>query len=138
GANAEAVLKNVNLREEALDQIIEQRLVANEAQHLGLEVSNQSLEQKIGAERAFQVDGHFDYDTYQEVLRQNGYTAADYESRMRSGLVNETDQQMVEQGVYVSDDEVRHAYDLRNQRIGLAYIEVPWQQFSADLKPSAD
>jgi len=136
GANAAAVLKNVNLREEALDQIIEKQLVMSEARHLGLEVSNQALEDKIAAERAFQVDGQFDFQTYQEVLRQNGLSPDQYESGMRIAMVADTLQHMVEQGISVSDDEARHAYDLSHLRIGLAYVEIPWQQYSSKINPS--
>ncbi len=136
GANAAAVLKNVNLREEALDQIIEKQLITREAQHLGLQVSTQSLEQRIATERAFQVDGQFDFQTYQEVLRENGLSPTDYENGMRTAMVADTLQHMIEDGVNVSDDEMRHAYDLRNQRIGLSYIEVPWQQYASQVSPS--
>jgi len=136
GANAPAVLKSVNLREEALDQIIEGQLIARQAQHLGLEVSNQSLELKIASERAFQVDGRFDFQTYQEVLRENGLTPTGYENGMRTAMIAETLQHMIEQGVSVSDDEVRHSYDLTHQRVGLAYIEIPWEQFSSKVNPT--
>ncbi len=136
GANAAAVLKHVNLREEALDQIIEKELIAREAQHLGLRVSTESLERKIASERAFQVDGQFDFQAYQEVLRENGLTPTEYENGMRSAMIADTLQHMIENGVNASDDEMRHAYDLRNQRIGLAYLELPWQQFSAQVKPT--
>jgi len=137
GANASALLKNVNLREEALDQIIEKQLVARQARHLGLTVSTDALQQKIESERVFQSDGQFDFQTYQEVLRQNGLSPADYESAMRVAMVADTLQRMIEEGVSVSEDEARHAYNLRNQRIGLAYLQVPWQQFSAQINPTA-
>jgi len=136
GANAQAVLKNVNLREEALDQIIEKQLVEREAQHLGLAISNQALEDKIAAERVFQVDGQFDFQTYQEVLRQNGLSPDDYENGLRTAMVADTLQHMVEQGVSVSDDEARHAYNLAHMRIGLAYVEIPWQQYASKINPT--
>jgi peptidyl-prolyl cis-trans isomerase D len=137
GANAAAALKNVNLREEALDQILERELVSREARHLGLRVDNQSLEQKISSQRAFQVDGHFDVQAYQEVLRENGMTPSDYEDGMRTAMIADTLQHMIEDGINVSEDEVRQAYNLRNQRIGLAYLELPWLQYSAKINPTA-
>ena len=135
GANAQMVLKSVNLRSEALDQIIERHLILRESRHLGLVVDNRALEQKIGSERAFQVDGQFDFQTYEEVLRQNGMTPHEYETAMRDGLVADTLRHMIDNGVNVSEDEARQAYNLRNQRIGLAYIEVPWQQFKGKINP---
>src|SRR5258708_37600128 len=43
---------------------------------------------------------------------------------------------MVEQGVQVSDPEARHAYDLRNQKVKLAYLVIPYQDFTAKISPT--
>ncbi|MGO9602438.1 MAG: SurA N-terminal domain-containing protein [Candidatus Binataceae bacterium] len=136
GQNAPAVLKSMNLREEALDRIIENHLIAQEARRLGIQVSTQALEQKIAAQKGFQVDGQFDFQAYQEILRDHGMQPNEYEDLMRSDMTAETLKQMIDQGIDVSEDEAQHAYDLRNQRVGLAYIEVPWQQFSAQVNPT--
>src|SRR5258708_17233479 len=67
GAGAPSVLKSINLRQAALDQLIERQLVTEEARHLGLSITTEALEQKIATVKSFQLDGHFDFDTYQEV-----------------------------------------------------------------------
>src|ERR1700691_951827 len=36
GASAQAVLKNINVRQEAVEQLIEAQLIAEEARHLGI------------------------------------------------------------------------------------------------------
>src|SRR5579885_2213345 len=138
GENAAAVLKSVNIREEALDQIIEKQLIAREAQHLGLHVGNSSLESKIASQKVFQEDGRCDLDIYREVLRQNGLTPHEYEDGMRTAMVADTLQHMIEDGVNVSEDEARHVYNLNNLRIGLAYIRIPWEQYRARVNPTAE
>src|SRR5271165_2560282 len=40
GANAQAVLKSVNVRQEAVERLIEQQLIGDEARHLGLSISD--------------------------------------------------------------------------------------------------
>jgi peptidyl-prolyl cis-trans isomerase D len=136
GANATAVLKSMNLRQEALDRIIENRLIANEARHLGVQISNQALEDQIETQKAFQVDGRFDFRSYQEVLRENGMLPTDYETAIRAAMTADTLQHMIDDGVQVAADEVRHAYDLQNQKIGLAYVKLGWRQFSAKISPT--
>ena len=36
----------------------------------------------------------------------------------------------------VSDDEARHAYNLRNEKIGLRYIELASSDFAAKISPT--
>jgi peptidyl-prolyl cis-trans isomerase D len=137
GANAQQVLHNINLRQEALNQIIEQRLIADEARHLGIRVSDQSLADKIAADPNFQEGGSFDPKRYEELLQANNLLPSDYESSVRTSMMRDALTQMVEQGVQVSDPEARHAYDLRNQKVKLAYVVVPYQDFTAKISPTS-
>ena len=57
GPNAQQLLHNINLRQEALNQIIEQRLIADEARHLGIRVSDETLADSIAADPKFQENG---------------------------------------------------------------------------------
>jgi peptidyl-prolyl cis-trans isomerase D len=136
GARAPAVLKSINLRREALDRIIENQLIADQARHLGISVSAQALADKIASERAFQAGGQFDFRLYQEVLRENGMLPVEFEAATRTEMIQQTLRQMVDAGVQVSPDEVRHAFDLRDERIGLSYIEVPYASFTARIDPT--
>ena len=47
GANASSVMKNINIRQEALDRLIEGQLISDEARHLGISISDEALQQKI-------------------------------------------------------------------------------------------
>ena len=50
-------MHNINLRQEALNQIVEQRLIADEARHFGIRVSDESLADSIAADPKFQQGG---------------------------------------------------------------------------------
>lgn len=136
GANADSVLRGVNLRQEALNQIIEQRLISDEARHVGIRISDDSLAGTIAADPKFQEGGTFDAQRYQETLQANDLLPADYEALMRGSLMQDALRQMVEQGVQVSDAEARHAYDLHNEKLKLAYVVVPYQDFVAKISPT--
>jgi peptidyl-prolyl cis-trans isomerase D len=133
GPNAEQLLHSINLRQEALNQIIEDRLIADEARHLGIRVSDDTLADSIAADPKFQEGGSFDAQKYQEILQANDLLPSDYENAVRGSLMRGALQQMVSQGVQVSDADVRHAYDLRDEKIKLAYVEIPYQDFVAKV-----
>lgn len=136
GPSADSVLRNVNLRQEALNQIIEQRLIVDEARHVGIRISDESLANSIAADPKFQDQGNFDPQRYQDILQANDLLPADYEALMRGSLMQDALREMVEQGVQVSDAEARHAYDLRNEKVKLAYLQIPYQDFVAKISPT--
>ncbi|MFZ0244292.1 MAG: SurA N-terminal domain-containing protein [Candidatus Binatus sp.] len=136
GANAQAVLKSINVRQEAVDRLIEQQLIGKEARHLGISISDVALQDKIAKETVFQRDGQFDFDTYQDVLRNNNLQPSEYETAERDRMIADTLRSMIDTGVQVSDDEARHAYNLRNERIGLRYVEIPFSDFTAKVSPT--
>lgn len=136
GPQAAEVLKHMNLQQQALDQIIDERLGLLEARHLGLRVSNDDLRRKIAAERAFQVGGQFDVQTYEAVLGQNDMTPAQFEELTRSELTMKLLRDMVAQAVVLSDAQARQAYDQRNERVAVAYIEVPSTDFIGEIHPT--
>ena len=136
GANAQAVLKNINIRQEAVERLIEQQLIGDEARHLGISISDVALQDKITKETAFQRDGQFDFDTYQDVLRANNLLPAEYENSERDRMIADTLRNMIDNGVQVSDDEARHAYNLANEKIGLRYVEFAYSDFAAKISPT--
>ena len=124
-----SVLKSINLRQEAVERLIEEQLIGEEARHLGISISDSALQDKISKETAFQRDGQFDFDTYQDVLRANDLLPAEYENEERDRMIADTLRNMIDTGVQVSDDEARHAYNLANEKIGLRYVEFALHRF---------
>jgi peptidyl-prolyl cis-trans isomerase D len=138
GANAPAVLKSINLRQEAMERLIEGQLVAEEARHLGIYIGDDALQQKIASTAAFQQGGQFDFQTYQDALRNSNLLPSEYENSERERMIADTVREMVTEGVQASDDEARQAYNLGNERIGLRYLEVPYADFIAKVSPTAE
>jgi len=136
GQSAEAMLRNINLRQEALNQIIEQRLIVDEARHVGIRISDESLANSIAADPKFQQDGNFDPEKYEQILQANDLLPADYEALTRGSMMQQALRDMVQQGVQVSDAEARHEYDLRNEKVKLAYLMIPYQDFVAGISPT--
>ncbi len=137
GANEAEALKGTNLREQALDMLIERQLVEEEASRLGIRISNLALQQKIASDPNFQRDGQFDFDAYQEILRSNDLLPHEYEDRVRAEMTSDALKSMIDLGIDVSSDEVRHAYNLRNEKIALDYVEFDWRNFIAGISPTA-
>jgi peptidyl-prolyl cis-trans isomerase D len=136
GTDAAEALKKINFRQEALQQLIDSQLIDRDAHRIGLEVSDADLQNQVAATKAFQVDGQFDFATYQAVLRENDLDPADYEADERRAMTADLLRQMVEQGVQVSSEAARFEFDQRNAQLALAYIEVPYSGYTARMNPT--
>ncbi len=133
---ADQILKQVNLGEIVLSQLINQSLILQEAQHLKLRVSDAALEQVIAEKPVFQRDGAFDRALYEDVLRFNNLTPAQFEESLRVELTADLLKAMVTRAVYVSEAEARRQFELRHQRVALNYIELPYTDFVAQIHPT--
>ena len=136
GPEAAEALARYNVREQALEQLVDQQLVLDEANRLGLRISDAALEQMIEAQTAFQVDGHFDLAIYQTALRSQNMRPADFESELRLEMLQQLMQRMVTETVEVSDTEMRQIYDQLNLKLAMSYVEISYKDFESTITPT--
>jgi peptidyl-prolyl cis-trans isomerase D len=136
GPEAAAAMARFNVREQALEQLIDRQLVLDEANHLGLRISDDELERMIESQSAFQVEGRFDFAIYQTALRGQNMRPADFESLVRMDLLQQLVQRMVSETVQISDAEARQIYNDLNLKLAMAYVEIPYKDFESSIKPT--
>jgi peptidyl-prolyl cis-trans isomerase D len=117
------------LRTQAIGQLISTELMLQEATRLGLAVDETELRQSIAAMPNFQSDTGFDKDAYIEILRQNGLKPSDFEELQRRQLLVSKVEELVAQGVQVSDQEIRDRFRYDNERVNLQFIRLPAATF---------
>ena len=122
GEESAQMLQSINLRQTALQQLIDQTLINRQAAHLGLHISDDELIHVIGSQTAFQVDGRFNLKKYDEVLRENDLEPSAFESKTRDRILADTMRQMITQAVQVSQDEVRNDFNRFGEKLSLAYL----------------
>ncbi len=136
GDRSQQMLQAANLRQMALEQLIDQTLINREAARLGLHISDDELVRVIASQTAFQVDGRFNVQKYDEVLRTNDLEPSVFESKTRERILSDTVRQMVTQAVQVSQDEARAEFNRFGEKLSLAYLEFPYSQFAARVNPT--
>jgi len=71
------------IRRQHLDSLIDQELITQAAQSMGLDVDDATLAEEIRKIPAFQVDGVFNADVYQSRLQSQGLTPRQFQNEMR-------------------------------------------------------
>jgi peptidyl-prolyl cis-trans isomerase D len=77
----------LTVRREHLDNLIDQELITQAAQSMGLDVDDETLAAEIRNIPAFQVDGQFNTDVYQSRLQSQGLSPKQLEREMRAQFV---------------------------------------------------
>jgi len=124
------LLKTMNLEQIALDQLINDQLLINEAHRLGLAVTDEELARAISAVGAFQDENGFDPNRYRRVLSANRMTPEGFELNQRQAMLIGKLRALVSETVRVPEVEARQWYDFANAKVALAYVRVDPQQFN--------
>ena len=114
--------KQLNLPRQAMRQLIDEALLIQQAQKLGLEVTKEELVDSIARYDAFQIDGKFNRDRYLEVLNYQRMNPEQFEVSQRRKLLTEKVREKLQQGVSVSDTELATAFHQENDKINLNYV----------------
>jgi len=136
GQNAGTMLEGLNLRQMALEELIQQILITKEAHRLGLQVSDEDLWKFVESQTAFQLGGRFDFLQYQNTLRSNDMQPADYERDTRDQILTDTLRLMITNAVQMSAPEARDEFNQFNEKLSLAYIEIPYVNFTTGIQPT--
>jgi peptidyl-prolyl cis-trans isomerase D len=97
----------VNAQNTLINERIDQILETNEANRLGITVTDAEVTEAISQDSLFQKDGAFDYETYKYFLDNYlGYSEGTYESMVRQSLLTQRLREIVTDSVKVNDDDV--------------------------------
>lgn len=133
GANAEETIKQLNLQKATLRFLVDQHLVQQQAEKLGIQVTDLELQEYIHKQPGFSRNEKFDFEIYKEVLKQNRLTPYDYERFVRQDLLIEKYYHLLHAGVSVSDAQIEQAFRLANQRTEVDYLYFPPQLFESKV-----
>jgi len=113
------------VRREHLDSLIDQELITQAAQSMGLDVDDATLAEEIRQIPAFQVEGQFNTDVYQSRLMSQGMTPKQFQTEMRAQfVVNQLPRNIAESSIATSV-EVEEFVGLLDQTRTFNAVLVP-------------
>ncbi len=130
------ILKALNVKQQALDSLIEERLVLSEAGKLGITISDEELQQSVLAIEAFQKDDKFNLEQYKKVLSLNSLTPEIFEVNQINSLRQQKVRAMLFSSVNVSELEARNWYLFQNTKTAIDYVRFDPADY-ADVKPDS-
>lgn len=128
--------RTLNLKQQALDTLVQRKLLLREAKRQGLMVSDAELIEKVQTYPVFQVNGHFDHSRYLQVLRLSRLTPGDFEQNQREDLLLEKLEHLIKDGVQVTEAEVKQTFIHDKEQVNVEYIRVDPAQFVPQVEMS--
>jgi peptidyl-prolyl cis-trans isomerase D len=126
--------KNLNLKATLLEELIQRRLMLQEARHLGLAATDEDLMTAIAQVPDFQVNGRFNKERYLQLLRANRISPGQFEDEQREQLTIQRLYSMLLDAVHVTEAEVRDRYRFEQGKINLYFIRLPLSNYLSEVK----
>jgi peptidyl-prolyl cis-trans isomerase D len=125
---------------QALDGLVDQRLLLAEADELGLDATDAEVRESI-----LEIPGMKDAsgafvgeETYNRFVRANGYSVRDFERTVRDQIRLTKLNAIFSASVAVSDEEVEKSYREQAERASIRYLALPAAKFQADSDVSPE
>jgi len=136
GTLTDEILKSLNLKQRALDNVINQAVLLAKAEEFNLDVSADEVRSTIFSYPAFQRNGVFDINLYHRMLRYNRLNPEDFENMQRKTLIIGKIERLIKEATKVSDKEVYDIYRIQNETISIDFITISEDTSKTRVKPS--
>jgi peptidyl-prolyl cis-trans isomerase D len=133
----EKLIRNLDLKRQALDQLINRTLLLQEATRLNFRVTKEELLRTIGEVPAFQRNGRFHPQVYQRVLTRNRMTPEMYEESTKNRLLIDKLQSFILGSIKVSEAEALEIYKWLEEDVSLDYVVFKPSAYS-NIKVAAE
>ena len=138
GQFSEELIQKLDLKTQALDVLIQKKILLLKAKELNIQISDTEVVKQINSLTAFQKNNVFNNTAYQNYLKFKRLTPLEFEESQREALLLEKIRNLIKSNVKVSPNELNEAYMLANEKVKLDYIMIPSNYFKSEEKVSQE
>jgi peptidyl-prolyl cis-trans isomerase D len=136
GEMSEEVLKQLRLKERALNRLIEEVLILQAAERLGIRVSAPELQEQIRNYPYFQEEGRFNDKKYRLMLSRARLSVAEFEEQERRRLLIQKIMRELTSFAKVSEGELQEQFLIGWEAVAVDYLVVTPDRFMSQQNPS--
>ncbi|MCW8828802.1 MAG: SurA N-terminal domain-containing protein [Gammaproteobacteria bacterium] len=129
GGNLPEMFTEKMLKQQVLSQLIAQEVMVQAAMDNGIRVSDAQLATIIRSVEAFQVDGKFSRERYEQLLRNQGQTPASFEAMVRRDILTAQFESGYRDTGFVTRAEEDQLLRLSTQQRDFGYLQVALAPF---------
>jgi len=114
--------KALNLKKQAMDSLVQRKILLAEAGKMGLSATDEEVQRGIAAVPAFQQDGQFREERYRSVLSYNRVGIAEFEASKRVEITLKKVEGLLAAGALVPETEARALFQVASRKIRLLVV----------------
>jgi hypothetical protein len=115
-------LKSFRVREGVFQELVNRKLLVQEAHREGILASDEEVKEKIQEIPAFLKEGKFDILTYKKVLESNNYSAHGFEKMVRDDISLQQWDGYFKERVHVSEEELKREFGISHNQRNIKYV----------------
>ena len=128
-----------NFRQGVLDNLINERLIDQNADKLAIRVSDEHIKKTIREMPEFQVDGVFDNNRYLAIINQSGfYQSSNFRDYLRVEMIRRQLSQALVSTEFNLPYQEKLQLALQNQTRNIRYATISAKQFEAGIEVSEE
>jgi len=131
------LIRQLNLPQQMLQQLVQQYLLLDIARQMGLKASDEEIRQKIVSYPVFQREGQFvGFKEYQQILDWNHIAVDRFEQSLAEEILLEKVTRLLTAGCAVSENEVWENYKNQNDSAKIEYLVATVDKIQLDSSPA--
>ncbi|MCG6969203.1 MAG: SurA N-terminal domain-containing protein [Gammaproteobacteria bacterium] len=138
GAQYDPSVFDARIKEQAMQDLINQELLAQHANDAGFRVAEASVKQTILSIDAFKADGQFSNQLYTSALKAQGETPASFEHRLQRAILTQQLHSGVSTSAIVPQAELDRLLKLENQTRDVDHLLLKADRFKDEADASED
>ncbi|MCK5903232.1 MAG: SurA N-terminal domain-containing protein [Cocleimonas sp.] len=138
GGKLPAGFSDKMLKSQALEGLINQALIRQEAENNGYRASDIEVFSLISGTEAFQKEGKFDPQTYTQLLAANRRNKGDYEATLRKDISNRQFLNGIMETSFIPDTQAARYQALSQQKRDFETFTLKLADYKAEIKPTDD
>ncbi len=125
----DTLIEAFDLKNRALQGLIDEKLLSQEARRIGLSVTENEIRNEIMSYPAFQFQGRFDERRYRAVLNQNRMSPEDFEATVAQVLLKDKVSQFMTAFLPITEQETLEYYTFTNEQTRIRFITLSPEDF---------
>jgi peptidyl-prolyl cis-trans isomerase D len=134
-----AFIQQLNIPQQVLEQIIQQSVLAQAADKMGIRASSEEIRERVKNLPVFQRDGQFvGFDEYQQILSYNRISPSIFEQSLVEDIKINKLIQVLTAGISVTREELWEAYKKNNESAKIEYVLIDFEKTELPDEPSPE
>jgi len=134
----DTLVKAFQIKQRALNSLIEKRLISQESNRIGLGVTDDEVANAIFTYPAFQVNGKFYEGRYRSLLSYNRMEPADFESAIKLELLGKKIQNFIKCFFPLTDLEMMDYYSYQKEKVNIGFVSFNPRDFKGKMVVKQD